>query len=289
MDKTVKVFYEIREPEVVQYVEMKRTMNKYGKIRAIVIQSGKQKKRAAIYTNASVEELGAERVVPLMCRRWGEENQIKELLLKHMINYMPGYVTEGLDEQPWVENPKVKELKKKRIGLKNDLRRFKVQLAEEMLSQAEQRAQQINAKGFPIMESIVRTDNEILLLNRHLDELPAQVRFDEAHDGQKLMTLNYEKKRFMDCIKVFACNLDEAMCRMLLKYYDRRKEILPALSMIVERAGEVKLEGGQLGVKLRRFTNPEIDYAARRLCEDLNRMHPRTQDRFRIPLRYEVT
>jgi len=59
----------------------------------------------AFYT----EELGAERVVRLMCRRWGEENQIKELLLKHMINYMPGYVTEGLDEQPWVENPKVKE------------------------------------------------------------------------------------------------------------------------------------------------------------------------------------
>ncbi len=89
LDQTVKVFYAVRKPEEVCYVEMNRTMNKYGKIRAIVIQSRKRKLRAAIYTNASVEDLDAERVIRLMCRRWGEENQIKELLLKHMINYMP--------------------------------------------------------------------------------------------------------------------------------------------------------------------------------------------------------
>ena len=189
LDKTVKVFYAIRPPEDVRYVEVNRTMNKYGKIRAIVIQSRKQKRRAAIYTNASAEDLDAERVIRLMCRRWGEENQIKELLLKHMINYMPGYVTEDLDEQPWVEDPKVKELKKKRVVLKGDLRRLKVQLADDILKQPEQQAGPITAKGFPIMERLVRIDNEILLLNGQLDDLSAEVRFDEAHDGLKLMTL----------------------------------------------------------------------------------------------------
>jgi hypothetical protein len=264
-------------------------MNKYGEIRAIVIQSGAQKQRAAIYTNARAEEVDAERMVRLMCRRWGEENQIKELLLKHMINYMPGYVMEGLDEQPWVDNPKVKELKQRRAVLQSDLRRFKVQLAEEVLKQTQPRTGPITARDFPIMESIVRTDNELLFLNGQLNDQPRKIRFDEAHDGEKLMALNFEKKRFLDSIKVFACNLNEAMCRMLLPYYDRPKEILPALSMIVERAGEVKLEGGQLRVRLRRFSNPEIDYAARRLYEDLNRMRPRTVDRFRMPLSYEVT
>ena len=288
-DKSVKVFYAIRQPEDVRYVEMSRTMNKYGKIRAIVIQSRKQKMRAAIYTNASAEDLDAERVIRLMCRRWGEENQIKELLLKHMINYMPGYVTEDLDEQPWVENPQVQELKKKRVALKGDLRRFKVELADDILKQPERKAGTVSKEGVPIMEKIVGTESEILLLNGQLDDLSAEVRFDEAHDGRKLMKLNYEKKRFLDCIKVFSCNLNEAMCQMLLKYYDRRKEILPTLSMIVERAGEVKLEDGELRVRLRGFRNPEIDYAARRLCEDLNGMNPRTLDRFRIPLRYEVT
>jgi len=289
LTQTVKVFYAIRPPEDVRYVEMERTMNKYGKIRAIVIQGGKQRQRAAIYTNARAEEVVAERVVRLMCRRWGEENQIKELLLKHMINYMPGYVMEGLEEQPWVDNPNVRELKKRRAVLQSELHRFKAQLGEDVLKQTQPWTRPINAKDFPILENIARTDNELLLLNRQMEGLPGKVRFDEAHDGEKLMALNYEKKRFLDCIKVFACNLRDAMCRMLSRYYDRPKEIQPALAMIVERGGEVKLDGGQLRVSLRRFRNQEIDYAARRLCEDLNQMHPRTLDRFRIPLRYEVT
>ena len=54
--------------------------------------------------------------------------------------------------------------------------------------------------------------------------------------------------------------------------------------MIVKRGGYVKLEGGQIRVQLRRFKKPEIDYAARGLCEDLNRMDPMKLDKFRLPI-----
>src|SRR6266550_113579 len=63
---------------------------------------------------------------------------------------------------------------------------------------------------------------------------------------------------------------------------------LSALAMIVERTGYMKLEGGRLEVTLRRFTDREIDYAARHLCEDLNRMQPVTLDKFHLPIRYHV-
>ena len=63
---------------------------------------------------------------------------------------------------------------------------------------------------------------------------------------------------------------------------------MPALAMIVERAGYVKLQDGRLLVTLRRFKNREIDYAARHLCEDLNGMRPVTLDRFHFPIHYEV-
>ena len=78
------------------------------------------------------------------------------------------------------------------------------------------------------------------------------------------------------------------MCRRLLKHYDWQKEVVPALAMIVERTGYVKLEGGQLEVTLRRFTDREIDYAARHLCEDLNGMRPVTLDKSHFPIRYHV-
>jgi len=287
-DKTVMVAYEIRKPEEVRYFETHRTMNKYGTIRAIVIQSGPEKRRAAIYTNGKNEQISAERIVQLMCRRWGEENRIKDLLTKHMINYMPGYVKEEMEIQPLTNNPKVKELKKKRAGLLSDLRKFKVQLADEVLAQEQKKERKNKPTEIPIRENILRLDNEILLMNHQIDQLPEKIRYDEAYDGRKLFELNYEKKRFLDCIKVFTCNIKAEMCRMLLEHYDYPKEIQPALSMIVGRAGHIKLEEGELLVKLRKFKNSEINYAARHLCDNLNEMCPETTDRFRFPIRYSV-
>jgi hypothetical protein len=139
-----------------------------------------------------------------------------------------------------------------------------------------------------VLDDITVVESTILLTDQQLDKLPAEIRFDEAHAGERLLKLNHEKKRFLDCIKVFACNLKAEMCRLLLKHYDWQKEVVPALAMMVERTGYVKLEGGQLEVTLRRFSNPEIDYAARHLCEDLNRMQPVTLDTFHFPIRYHV-
>jgi hypothetical protein len=59
-------------------------MSKYGKIRAVVIERVADGKRMAIYTNGSPQEIPSEKVVQLICRRWGEENLIKELLMKHI-------------------------------------------------------------------------------------------------------------------------------------------------------------------------------------------------------------
>ena len=92
----------------------------------------------------------------------------------------------------------------------------------------------------------------------------------------------------LDCIKVFVCNVEAEMCRLLLKHYDWQKEVVPALVMIVERTGDVKLEAGRIEVTLRRFTDREIDYAARHLGEDLNRMQPATLDKFGLPIHYRV-
>jgi len=50
-EHTVSVTYEIQKAEEVRYVQTERTMSKYGKIRTIVIESGADGKRAAIYTN----------------------------------------------------------------------------------------------------------------------------------------------------------------------------------------------------------------------------------------------
>lgn len=137
-DRSVVVTYEIQEFEEIKYFQAERVMNKYGKIRTIVVLSMKNKKRAAIYTNGKDNEINAEKIVQLICRRWGQENLIKELLIKHLINYSPGYVIEQMEEQPMVDNPKVKELKKERASRASELHKLKVQLADKILKDSQE-------------------------------------------------------------------------------------------------------------------------------------------------------
>ncbi len=213
-----------------------------------------------------------------------------EQLLKHLINYFPGYVKEEIEDQPMVDNPKVKDLKREKARFSSELHKLKVQLADRIIKEAKDKTnwEEIRKREIKLLADIVSRDNEILFLDQEIDKLPAKIRFDQAHDGERLLRLNYEKKRFLDCIKVFTYNIEKKMCEILLNYYDVKKEVLPALKMMVQRGGYIKLEGEKLIVQLRRFRNPAIDYAARHLCEDLNNMKPFTLDKYRLPIHYEV-
>ncbi len=44
--------------------------------------------------------------------------------------------------------------------------------------------------------------------------------------------------------------MQEQMCKILLNYYDKKKEIMPALAMILNRGGYIKLKHGSLEVRL---------------------------------------
>ena len=289
-DHTVSVTYEIQKAEEVRYIQTERTMSKYGKIRTIVIESGADGKRAAIYTNGEENKIDSDTVIRLICRRWGEENKIKELMKRHFIDYTPGYVKEPIAQQPLVNNPKVKRLKKEKARLTSDLHKLKVQLTDKVLATArdEMSWEQIKKNQIDLLAEIVKGNTEVFFLEQEVEKLPAKIPFDQAHGGKRLLNLNFEKKRFLDCIKLFSCNMQEQMCEILLNYYDKPKELMPALAMILSRGGYLKLEHGKLKVSLRRFKNHEIDYAARQLCEDLNAMVPRTLDKFQLPIIYEV-
>jgi transposase len=173
-NRVAHVTYQIRKAEAIPYLETTRTMSKYGKIRAVVIQNGRDKKRAAIYTNGAAEEIGAERIVQLICGRWGEENAIKELLHKHLINYTPGYVLEELEEQPLVDNPQVRELKKQRAGLVGELNRLKIELAAHLLPPPATKHRTPPRSQKEVLDDITVVEGKILcLVSRICGLIPA--------------------------------------------------------------------------------------------------------------------
>ncbi|MGA2091457.1 MAG: putative transposase [Endomicrobiales bacterium] len=290
---TMRLKYKIQDSDEIEYFETERNMNKYGKIRTIVIRSGRKKQRAAIYTND--KNSLAEEIISLICTRWGQENVFKALKENHCIDYFPGkglYDCDELEEQPMVDNDEIRALKQERAVLVTRLNKFKLNIADKVLSLREKKEKidwdELKKEELEMMSAITGIESAITIINDKISKLPKEIKFDEAHNGTRLYELDYEKKRFLDCIKIFSYHMQKQMCMMLLNHYDKKKEIWPAMRMIVNRGGNIRLEKGKLVVRLKRFSDQEIDYAARHLCEDLNKMNPVTMDRFEMPIRYEV-
>lgn len=215
---------------------------------------------------------------------------IKTLKLRHIIDYSPGYESYELEEQPLVQNPELRELKQQRANLVSQLHELEFTLAEKILSESKDDTswKEIKETEIKTVADITGIQSKITLIDQEIDKIPKKMRYDEAHEGVRLSELDYEKKRFLDCIKVFVYHMEKQMCNILVNYYDKKKELWPVFAMIIRRGAHVKIEHGRLVVKLRRFKNAEIDYAARHLCEELNQMEPYTLDKFHLPIYYEV-
>ena len=94
-----------------------------------------------------------------------------------------------------MDNPKVRELKKERAGMVNELNRLKIELADQLLPPAVGKRRSPARSQKEILDDLAVVESGILLKDKKLDELPSEIRFDEAHAGKKLLKLNYEKKR----------------------------------------------------------------------------------------------
>ncbi len=217
----VAVEYKIRNKKVIRYFVTERTMSKYGKIKAIVIKNGPDEKRTAIYTNA--KDIADDVIIQLICKRWGQENLIKVLKLRHLLDYLPGYIFDELAEQPMVDNPEIIELKKRRSQLISQLHSLELKLAEKIIDEkkAETSLEEMKKKESEIFLNIAEIKIQIKIINLEIEKLPKEIKYDSAHDGVKLLEMDYEKKLFLDCIKVFAYHIEKKMCEILLKFWSR--------------------------------------------------------------------
>lgn len=301
---TMTLTHDVHPSEEIRYVETTHRMSKYGAIRAIVIESGHHKKRAAIFTNARrrVEAdppadpqaflpafLSAADVIQLIGRRWGEENWFHVMKHSLRLDYVPGHDADILAEQPQVDNPARTALARTKAALTERLRSLQVELGQHV-AQATTPNQwaALPAASLPLRAAITEVETSLRQVADTQTALPATVSFAEAH-GEPLEELEYHRKRFFDTTKMYVYLLEKQLCDVLAPgYAGRKRDLWPTLHTIVRRGGEVRLEGETLTVQLRRFWNPAVHEAAQTLCARLNEMAPRTLDKFAFNLRYEV-
>ena len=259
------------------------------KVRMIVLWRLKTNKKTALYTNdfkSPIEQLAFP-----MAQRWGaQENIFQKMMRRYNLNYHPGYYLEELINQPLVDNPKRKKLKKIIKELELSIIKEKSNLATRMLnlknvniSVEKYRQRQVKSLG-----KITEKQKELDNLKRELETLPPKVSILEVLAGEKMSQFDLEKKKIYDVIQIAAYNSEQMILDLLKKHYHNKRDIEQILDKIINHGGAIKLYNGKLYVLLDPIVTPRYRRAAIGLCQEINQMQPRTNDKFRFPIFFRV-
>jgi len=125
-------------------------------------------------------------------------------------------------------------------------------------------------------------------LKRELETVPAQISIVELLAGKKMSHFDLEKKKIYDVIQIIAYNSEPMLLELFEKYYHDKRDIEQILDKIINHGGAIKLYNGKLYVLLDPIATPRYRRAAMELCQEINQMQPRTNDRFGFPIFFTV-
>jgi len=259
------------------------------KVRMIVLWRVATNKKSAIYTNDF--ESPKEQLAAPMARRWGaQENTFQKMRRRYNLNYHPGYYLDELIQQPLVTNPKVKELKKRIKALESALLTEKGKLASRFLKLKTtqvsiEKYRQRQTKTIPKIKVL---QSQLLDQQAKLAKLPPTISIVELLAGQKMSQFDLEKKKLYDVVQIVAYNAEQMLLSLFKKHYHNKRDVEQILDKIVHHGGLLKLHDGKLYVLLHPIATPRYRRAAKNLCDEINRLEPKTNDRFGFPVFFKV-
>ena len=271
---------------VVKLVESQVDITDYGKSRAIILLDPKSKKRMVIISNDKKRSI--KEIAELLLNRWSQENFFKVMLARYFMDYTPSYQFEQVKEEPLIDNPKIKELRRLKNRLMTMKRKLESELSKKLLAR---KRDQVSLKKYKEahqkrVRAIGGIGREIERIKEELAQTPKQIPLSQAW-GKKVEVANLESKRFFDVIKILAFNSEEWLQEQLSLHYEGNN-IRQVLLQIIFRGGYVQLVDGVLQVRLKPFDSPKVQAAAEALCLELNKNEICTLDKFQFPIVYEV-
>jgi hypothetical protein len=259
------------------------------KVRMIVLWRLATNKKSALYTN----DFGSptEQLAEPMARRWGaQENIFQKMMRRYNLNYHPGYYLEELIDQPLVDNPQIKKLKKTIKKLELSIIRDKSNLATRLLNlkNANISVEKYRKRQVKLLGEIREREKELDRLKQELVSLPPKISILEVLAGKKMSQFDLEKKKIYDVIQIAAYNSEQMLLDLLKKHYHNNRDIEQILDKIINHGGSIKLYNGKLYVLLDPIATPRYRQAAVGLCQEINQMQPKTNDRFGFPIFFKV-
>jgi transposase len=242
----------------------------------------------AIYTSDQKRPAGD--IAYYMLSRWGEsENFFKEIMSVYNFNYHPGYDIKALEQQPLVDNPEVKTIKKTIKGIKQKIGKlvFEKQQTENTLNK--RKDIRLDRKLEKLQKEIDEFNNELANFTVKLKEIPEKVPIIDLLHGKPMNRADLERKKLYDLIQMIAFHSREYLIQLFRSCYKDRRDVKQVLTKITKLGGYVKLMGKTLIVLLDWIEDKKHREAAVKFCHLINSMTPKLQGRMEFNLFFRVS
>lgn len=257
-------------------------------VRMVVFKELNNGAPIAIYT--SDEKRSAGDIAYYMLSRWGEsENFFKEMMALYPFNYHPGYDIRELEEQPWVDNPEVKTIKKTIKGITQKIGQL---VSEKQAVEGKRRFRKdirLDRKRVKLQQEIDELATEVAHFKAKLKEVPEKISILDLLHGKPMNKTDLEKKKLYDLIQMIAFHSREHLVEIFRSCYKDTRDVKQVLTRITKLPGYVKLAGKTLVVLLDWIENKKHREAAIEFCHLINSMGPKLQGRMEFSLFFRVS
>lgn len=265
-----------------------RTETTSTEVRMVVFRELDKDRPVAIYT--SNHQKPAPDIAAYMLSRWGEsENFFKEIMSLYNFNYHPGYDLKELEEQPLVDNPEVKTIKKTIKGIKQKMGQLALAKQETESKIKIRKDIRLENKLNNLQKEIDNYNKELEAFHGTLKEMPDKVSIIEVLRGRPMNKAELEKKKIYDLIQMIAFHSREHLVSLFCSCYDDPRDVKQILTKITKLAGYVKLAGKTLVVLLDWVEDKKHRKAAIKFCHLINSMSPRLRGRMEFKLYFRIS
>ena len=280
-------FTEEEEGEEVHYdlADMKVDVGKAGELRLVarLDEKGEQ-----VHILTTREDLSAVEVAKRMRSRWRQENFFKYMREEFALDALVSYEMVPADGERLVVNPErraaEKEVRRQRSRVKK--------LEQELASLSSEEAGRPTLAGFK--DAVFELGTPLARAREELDRtierrsgIPKRVPLKEALQHEP-MRLEFERKTFLDALKMMAYRAESGLAAALIPHYKRsHQEGRKLLREALAASGDFEIEDRVMTVRLEPLSSEHRTKALRGLCAILseqNAKYPGTD----LVLRYAV-
>ena len=257
-------------------------------VRVVIFKELENGEPIPVYTINRTKPAGD--IAYYMLNRWGgSENFLKEITSLYNYDYHPGYDIKALKEQPLIENPEIKIIKKTMKGIKQKIGKLVVDKNQTEIKLTKRKDVRLEKKCVKIQTEIDELTNDLNQFTDKLSELPDKISIIDYLKGKPMSRANLERKKLYDLIQMIAYHSREFLIEKFSAFYKDKRDIKQVLTKITKLSGYVRLYGKTLVVLLDWIEDKKHRQAAINFCHAVNKMCPQLVGQMNFNLFFKIS